>query len=198
MSETPSVAVDAPTPHPIHLVVTDDLQRSRLTVFFRLFLAIPLFIWVAIWGIAVLFAVIVGWIVTLVAGRLPDPLHNFLAAYNRFQTHVNAYFYIAANPYPGFTGAPGYPIDVDIAPATAQSRLTVLFRLILAIPAFIVVQVLQLVGQVIGFLAWFYALFTGTLNEGMRDLLAYWLRYQAQTFGYVMLLTGRYPSFSDE
>ena len=31
MSETPSVAVDAPAPHPIHLVVTDDLQRSRLT-----------------------------------------------------------------------------------------------------------------------------------------------------------------------
>jgi hypothetical protein len=32
MSETPSVAVDAPAPHPIHLVVTDDLQRIRLTV----------------------------------------------------------------------------------------------------------------------------------------------------------------------
>jgi hypothetical protein len=31
MSETPSIAVDAPTPHPIHLVVTDDLQRNRLT-----------------------------------------------------------------------------------------------------------------------------------------------------------------------
>lgn len=198
MSETPSVALDAPTPHPIHLVVTDDLHRSRLTVFFRLLLAIPLFIWLAIWAIAVFFAVIVGWVVTLVAGRLPDPLHSFLAAYDRFQTHVNAYFYIVANPYPGFTGAPGYPIDVDIAPAAPQSRLTVLFRLILAIPAFIVVQVLQLVGQVVGLLAWFYALFTGRLNEGMRDLLAYWLRYQAQTYGYVMLLTGRYPSFSDE
>ena len=48
--------------------------------------------------------------------------------------------------------------------------------------------VLQLVGQVVGILAWFYALFTGGLNEGMRDLLAYWLRYQAQTYGYVMLL----------
>jgi hypothetical protein len=32
----------------------------------------------------------------------------------------------------------------------------------------------------------------------MRDLLAYWLRYQAQTTGYVLLLTSRYPSFSDE
>jgi Domain of unknown function (DUF4389) len=198
MSETPSVALDAPTPHPIHLVVTDDLQLSRLTVFFRLLLAIPLFVWLAIWGIAAFLVAFAGWFVTLVAGRLPDPLHNFLATYDRYQTHVNAYFFIVANPYPGFTGAPGYPIDLDIAPAAPQSRLTVFFRLILAIPAFIVLYVLQLVGQVVGFLSWFYALFTGRMNGGMRDLLAYWLRYQAQTYGYVMLLTGRYPSFSDE
>ena len=46
MSET-LPALDAPNPHPIHLVVTDDLERNRLTVFFRLILAIPLFIWVA-------------------------------------------------------------------------------------------------------------------------------------------------------
>ena len=32
--------------HPVQLVVEDDLQRNRLTVFFRLILAIPHFIWV--------------------------------------------------------------------------------------------------------------------------------------------------------
>ena len=199
MSTTTDVTeLETPERHPIHLVVTDDLQRSRLTVFFRLLLAIPLFIWLAVWGIAVVFVAIVGWVTALVLGRLPDGLHSFLAAYDRFQTHVNAYFFIAANPYPSFTGAPGYPLDVDIAPSAPQSRLTVFFRLILAIPAFIVLYVLQLVGQVVGILSWFYALFTGSMNRGMRDLLAYWLRYQAQTYGYALLLTGRYPSFSDE
>jgi Domain of unknown function (DUF4389) len=190
--------LSSPERHPIHLVVTDDLERNRLTVFFRLLLALPHFVWLAIWGIAVFFAVIAGWFVSLVMGRLPDSLHAFLAAYDRYQTHVNAYFFIAANPFPSFTAAPGYPVDVDIAPAAPQSRLTIFFRLLLAIPAFIVLYVLQLVGQVVGILAWFYALFTGSLNRGMRDLLAYWLRYQAQTYGYAMLLTGRYPSFSDE
>ena len=38
----------------------------------------------------------------------------------------------------------------------------------------------------------------GQLAKGLRDVLAYWLRYQAQTYGYIALLTGRYPSFSDE
>lgn len=198
MSETPPVVADAPAPHPIHLVVTDDLNRSRLTVFFRLLLAIPLFIWLAIWGIAAYLLVIVAWVAGLVMGRVPDGLHNFLAAFLRFETHVSAYFSIAANPYPSFTGTPGYPIDVDIAPAAQQSRLTIFFRLLLAIPAYIVLYVLGLVAQVVSILAWFYALFTGQMNRGMRDLLAYWLRYQAQTYGYTMLLTGRYPSFSDD
>ena len=40
MSEQFSVAADAPSAHPVRLVVTDDLKRSRLTVFFRLFLLI--------------------------------------------------------------------------------------------------------------------------------------------------------------
>ena len=51
MSEQlPVLVTDAPAPHPIHLVVTDDLQRSRLTVFFRLLLVIPHFVWLAALG----------------------------------------------------------------------------------------------------------------------------------------------------
>jgi hypothetical protein len=196
--QLPATVADPPVPHPIQLVVTDDLSRSRLTVFFRLLLFIPLGIWAALWGVAVLIVAFVAWVAALATGRVPDGLHEFMAAYTRYYTHISAYVWIAANPYPGFTGQPGYPVDVGIAPAAEQSRLTVLFRLLLAIPAVIVVNVLQNVAYVVAVLAWFYALFTGSANKGMRDLLAYCLRYQAQTFGYVLLLTQRYPSFSDE
>ena len=79
-----------------------------------------------------------------------------------------------------------------------QSRLTIFFRLLLAIPAYIVLCVLGVRRPVVAFLAWFYALFAGSLHKGLRDVLAYCLRYHAQTFGYVLLLTQRYPSFSDD
>ena len=68
----------------------------------------------------------------------------------------------------------------------------------LAIPAAIVMSVLQNVAWIVAILAWFYALVTGRMSRGMRDLQVYCLRYQAQTFGYLLLLTQRYPSFSDE
>jgi hypothetical protein len=199
MSEQlPGLASDPPMPHPIHLVVTDDLRRSRLTVFFRIFLVIPHLIWLVIWGIAVWFAVLAAWLIGIFAGRVPDGLHGFIAAYLRYLTHVYAYYSIAANPYPSFSGATGYPIDVEIAPAAHQSRLAIFFRLLLVIPAYIVLYLLGLVAYIVMFLAWFYALFAGKLNGGLRDVLAYWLRYNAQTIGYLCLLTQRYPSFADE
>ncbi len=199
MSEQlPVLVTDAPPPHPIHLVITDDLHRSRLTVFFRLLLVVPHFIWLALWGIAVWFAVLGAWLIGIFSGRVPDGLHDFIASYLRYLTHVYAYYSIAANPYPPFTGAAGYPIDVEIAPAGTQSRLTIFFRLLLAIPASIVLTVLGYVAYVVMFLAWLYAVFAGKLHGGLRDVLAYWLRYNAQTIGYVCLLTQRYPTFADD
>jgi hypothetical protein len=184
--------------HPIHIVVTDDLVRSRLTVFFRLLLFIPLALWLALWSLAVFFAVIAAWFVGLVTGRIPNSLHSFMAMYVRYSTHVNAYVWIAANPFPSFMGDPGYPVDVEIADPVQQSRLTILFRLILAIPAAIVVNVLQNVAWIVAVLGWFLGVFTARMNKGMEELLAYIIRYQAQTYGYVLLLTHRYPSFSED
>jgi hypothetical protein len=194
IADTPAEQV---SPHPIRLVLTDDLRRSRLTVFLRLLLAVPHLLWWSLWGLAVLVASFAGWIVALVTGRLPDGLHDFLAAYLRYTTHVYAYLGIAADPFPSFTGAPGYPVDVEVDPPAPQSRLTVFFRILLAIPALVVTGVLQYLFEIVALLAWFYALFTGRASKGMRDLQAYCLRYQAQAYGYVWLLTGRYPSFGD-
>ena len=198
MSEQLAIASDESPKHPIQLIVTDDLQRTRLTVFFRLILVIPHLIWLMLYGIAVWFVVLAAWFVGIFTGRVPDGMHGFIAGYVRYATHVYAYFSIAADPYPGFSGSDSYPIDVSIAPAVQQSRLTILFRAILFIPAYIVLALLHYVAQLISFCAWFYALFAGNLHPGLRDILAYWLRYNAQTIGYVCLLTQRYPSFSDE
>ena len=189
---------EASAAHPIHLVVTDDLARSRLTVFFRLLLVIPHLVWLVLWGVAVWFAVIAAWFVGIFTGRVPDGLHGFIAGYLRYLTHVYAYASIAADPFPSFSGESGYPIDVEIAPAASQSRLSIFFRLLLYIPAGIVLYLLGYVAQLVAVLAWFYALFAGKLHPGLRDVLAYWLRYNAQAFGYICLLTKRYPSFSDE
>jgi len=183
--------------HPIRLVVNDDLQRTRLTVFFRLILAIPLFLWAFVWGVIALLAAIVNWFATLFTGRSPDGLHTFLATFLRFVTHVRAYTLLIADPYPGFTGRPGtYPIDLEVDPPEPQSRLTVAFRIILAIPALLLSDILSSLSNLLAIFSWFVALAMGRVPEGLRNFAALALRIETQTFGYVLLLTQRYPSFN--
>lgn len=180
--------------HPIGLVVTDDLRRNRLTVFFRLLLAIPQLVVLALWGIVVYLAVVVAWFAALFAGQVPGGLHDFIARFLRAWTHLSAYVFLLADPWPPFGGSSGYPVDVRIDPAAPQSRLTVLFRVILAIPAYLLMYVFGMVNRVVALVGWFYCLAMGRMSQGMRDLSAWLLRYEVQTMGYSMLLTGRYPS----
>src|SRR2546430_2850255 len=122
----------------IRLQVLDpDLERSRLTVAFRLILAIPHFIWLAGWfSLAVVPVTICNWIATIIQGRPAPMFHRFLSSYVRYTVHVASYVTLAANSYPGFAGRPGsYPIDVEIDPPAEQNRWVTAFRLILALPA---------------------------------------------------------------
>jgi uncharacterized protein DUF4389 len=182
--------------HPIGLIVTDDLQRSRLTVFFRLLLAIPHLIVVGLWAILTYIVVLVAWACGVVMGRVPDGLHNFIATWLRYATRVTAYVFLLSDPFPPFGASGTYPVDVRIDPPETQSRLTVFFRVLLAIPALLLTYVFRLVNQCVAVLGWFYCLFTGRMHQGMRDISAWLLRYETQTWGYVLLVTGRYPSLS--
>ena len=188
-----------PAPAPTEPAITlhpdgDDLRRSRVSVFFRLLLTFPHFVWLFLWSIAAFVAIVLNWFAVVVKGRSPDALHRFLAAYVRYDMHVFAFLFLVANPFPGFTGQAGrYPIDVRIAPPERQSRWTAAFRIPLGLPALIVAGSFNSVLFVVGIGGWFASLATGRMPVGLRNLGAYGLRYVAQTDGYLFLLTGRYP-----
>jgi hypothetical protein len=182
--------------HPIRLVVTDDLRRSRLTVFFRLLLAIPHLIVVSVWGIVFFVVAFVNWFVLLFAGRTPEGMHNFQASFLIYSTRVTAYINLIADPFPGFGSGGSYPVDLVVAGPERHNRWKTGFRAILAIPALIFGSVLQQLMQVLAFVGWFVCLAIGRMPEGIRDLQAFCLRYSQQANGYFFLLTDRYPSLA--
>jgi Domain of unknown function (DUF4389) len=189
-----------PTPaqaphHPIRLTAADDdLSRSRLTVFFRLLLVIPHYVWLTLWSILAYLVAIVAWFAALFTAQVPDALHRFLARFVRYQAHVLGFFVLASNPFPGFAGAAGsYPIDVEVDPRTRQNRWKTGFRVILVVPALLVAGAVVNIMVVAAFLGWFAALATGRMPRNLRQAQLFALRYNAQVYGYGLLLTDRYP-----
>lgn len=183
--------------YPVRLVGGDDLGRSRLTVFFRLFLLIPHAIVLWFYAIIALIVVVIAWFAALFTGRVPDGLHDFIAGYLRYYTRVVSYGTILADPFPPFGPGGTYPVDLEIDPAAPQGRLGVFFRLVLAIPCLIVAQVLQYLLYLVAIANWFVALFTGSVPEGLATLGLFCVRFQVRTHAYVMLVNPRYPAFGE-
>jgi hypothetical protein len=189
--------VDPPRLHPVRIVNNDDLRRSRLTVAFRLLLVFPQSIWLVLYSLAAVPVVIVNWIATLIMGRSPQRIHNWLVRYLRYSVYVSSYEFLLANPYPPFHGDAGsYPIDLVVEGPERQNRLVTFFRLPMAVPAWILNYVFSWVLRIVAFLGWFVAIVIGRLPRGMENLGLYCLRYQAQTYAYLVVLTDRYPSLT--
>jgi 2-(1,2-epoxy-1,2-dihydrophenyl)acetyl-CoA isomerase len=183
--------------HPLELAVDDDRERWRLTVFFRYLLAYPHLYLAAAWLLLAGLLTLVQGVIVLVKGRPHEGLFRYSERALRYWVHVNAYFLLVADPFPRFRGWAGtYPIDLEAPPPGPQSRWKTFFRIVLAIPALVLASVLSVVGLIVAVVGWFVALAVGRMPKGMRDLGAYCLRYQAQTYGYLLLLTDRYPSLA--
>jgi hypothetical protein len=106
------------------------------------------------------------------------------------------------SPYQASPGAaPEYqdgppPVLVAVADPAPQRRLTVLVRLILLIPHFVVLYILMLAASVVVFLGWWGALFTGRLPLWAGSFLVGIVRWSARVFAYELLLTDAYPPFT--
>src|SRR5262245_10266599 len=180
---------DVERPHPITLVNNDDRKRWRLTVALRYLLALPHIYLVYLWTFVALLVAIVNWFIALARGQTPPSIREWFERYLRYVTHVTAYTFLFADPFPKFRGWPGtYPVDLRFDSPAPQRRWTILVRLPLAIPALIFAYVLNIVASVVAFIGWFVAIATARMPTGFQRLGAYCLRFQVQTLGYLLLV----------
>ncbi len=176
-------------------------QRSRLTAFFRLLLAIPLAIVLYIYGLIASIALLIAWLAIVITGHYPKGLYDFVAGFTRFLTRFTAYTALLCDPYPPFGGSDeqAYPVRMHFAgPLEQYSRLKTFFRIILAIPVLVLRYVMGLLLEVGAVAAWFVIVITGKMPRGLFDLMVLANSYTARSDAYLYLLTETYPPFQDE
>lgn len=89
-----------------------------------------------------------------------------------------------------------YPVRLDIDVADPVGRWRPFVHWILAIPHFIVLYALQIVGGVAAFIGAFAILFTGRWPAGLLGLVMMWQRYQIRTTAYLAAFREEYPPFA--
>jgi hypothetical protein len=180
-----------------------DYQRehNRLTTFFRLILAIPWLIVAAIYAIAAEVVVIIAWFALLILGRYPDWAYDFVSGVVRYLIRLNGWVVLQTDEWPpfGIGPDPTYPIRVQVAPRAAeQSRLKALFRIILMIPAYIMLSIINYLHEWGGVAAWVTIVFRGYMPAGLHNALSFTNGYHARALGYITLLRDEYPPVGDE
>jgi hypothetical protein len=182
------------TPAPVLVAFAGPAPQSRLTVAFRIFLAIPQLIVLWLLGVAAGVITIIGWFGALFTGRLPVFAADFLTGYLRWLSRVYAYNYLLTDVYPPFTlDDADYPVRLAVTPGRLN-RLAVLFRFFLLIPCWIVQAVVSYGALTIFmFVTWLIVLVTGQMPDAIHQGLAAVLRYQVRTLGFATMLTSAYP-----
>ena len=93
----------AVTPYPISIEVEQSERLSRLTTFFRFFMAIPHYIVLYFIGIAAAVVIFISWWAILFIGRYPQWAFYFVSGYFRWNARVNGYSIFLTDKYPPFS-----------------------------------------------------------------------------------------------
>lgn len=211
--------------HPVRVYVEPAIDgRNRLTTAFRIILAIPHLLLVGgpmagtlswnsqsdsgnrsesgasggVLGLAAGIVAIIAWFAILFTGRYPQGLRDFVTFYMRWRVRAIAYTALLRDEYPPFGEGP-YPVAMEVTESDApRNRLSVAFRIFLAIPQLIVLWFLGFAWCIVTVISWFAILFTGHHPAGLYEFGVGVLRWNTRVEAYMLLLHDDYPPFSLE
>jgi len=188
----------APAGYPLRFDVQYPQQLSRGLIFVKLLLAIPHFLILNALGNFQGVITLIAFFAILFTKRFPPTLFDFYVKAARWTANVGAYAGLFRDEYPPFGWDPGQypPVTYEVDYPQQLSRWMVFVKWLLAVPHYIVLAVLFVVGIVVWIISWFAILFTGRFPRGLFDFLVGVLRWSFRVQVYVLLLRDEYPPFS--
>jgi hypothetical protein len=143
---------------------------------------------------------LIGYIATLINGRYPQGIENFVVGVARWGFRMMAYYTCMTDKYPPFSmkSSSDYPADLNFQHQEKSSRLWVLLTIIpvkhiMLIPHIVVLFVMAMIAAVCMFLGIFATLFTGKYPLAFEKVLVTFFQYSFRIGTYAMCLTDKYP-----
>lgn len=173
-------------------------SRNRLTVAFRIILAIPHLIIAQVWGYLAQILSVIQWFIILFTGKRNEAMWSLQRSWLAYYCRVIGYVDLLFDPYPAFASEAGpAPVRSEITFEESANRLTCALRIIWAIPALIIGALVGIAAVVLLVISWFAIIITGTQSRSMWDFILKVARYTFQLQAYVLLMTDTYPQFGE-
>jgi hypothetical protein len=191
-------------PYPLTFSVDyPDRDLNRVTTAFRLILAIPLILLLALFAYGhpasaglLLFLPVLALLV--LRHKYPQWWFDFNLQITRLEARIYSYVFLLRDEYPSADQEQAVHVNIVYPDAENDlNRWLPLVKWLLAIPHYIVLAFLYIAVIVVVIIAWFAILFTGRYPEGMFDFVVGVVRWSLRVTAYAFLLvTDRYPPFS--
>jgi hypothetical protein len=173
-------------------------KRNRLTVAFRIILAIPHWIIASVWGYLAEILAVIQWFIILFTGKRNESMWNMQRSWLAYSARVYGYVALMYDEYPAFASEAGpAPVRTSFSFEENADRLSSALRIIWAIPAAIITAVVGIAAEVVVLISWFAIVITGRQSKGMWDFVLKVLRMAFQLQSYILLMTDTYPKFGE-
>jgi hypothetical protein len=170
--------------------------RNRLTVAFRIILAIPHLIVSRLWAYLAGFLAVIQWFIIVFTGQRNQGIWNLQWSWLGYDSRVQSYVSLLYDVYPEFGTEPGrVPVRTALVFESDADRLTNGLRILWIIPAAILAWVIGIGAAVVGIISWFAIVITGRHPRGMWSFLQQAVRLNMRLEAYALLMTDTYPKF---
>ena len=199
--------------HPVKLNIDYNEKSNRLTVAFRIFLAIPIFIILALLSpngeneifndssarvMSVGLVFLPTLLMILFRQKYPKWWYDWNVALTKFSMRVASYLLFLRDEYPSTDEEQSVHIDIPYPDVKKDlNRWMPLIKWLLVLPHIIIFAFLIIAVVFCSILVWFIILLTGTYPKGIFDFVVGTLRWTLRVGAYALLLTtDQYPPFS--
>jgi hypothetical protein len=214
-TDIPAEATPA-APYPVQLEIERQPQYDKLRAlvrspgafilsFINLILLLPILLGLVVLGIGYIVVYLISCFAILFTGRFPRGLWEYQVGVLRWQARFYSWIYLLSDRYPPFSfDNDAHPMQLSIEYPERVSRWRGIPLLcgILAIPVYIVAEVLLIVSSLLIYLPpivpgviQLAILFTGEYPEGLFNLISGAVRITIRTGAYAAMLTTQYPPF---
>ena len=183
----------------------EEYSRGKLllrTFFGVLYIGVPHFFLLSIFGIAGSVLSFLGFSVTLFTGKYPESWFTFQVQLFRWSLRAQASLWNLRDEYPSFGldgEMPGVTFDVPYPERWNQGMVALigfLGWLYVAVPHLVCLFVRSIAQSFVSFIAFWIILFTGKWPERMFEFSVGTLRWSTRLNAHLSLLDMTYPPFS--